>query len=432
MMSASSEQTDGPGETPPQGDGAINYDPPEAGDDVSVLDMALVLVRKWKLIAWSVIIIGGIGLSYALLAPEQYQSEAKVVPESQEGRMGAGQLPSGLGIVQGLGINFGGTEGGLSPSSYPHVLNSRAVKLAVVQDTFSFPDSNEPMTFVQHVEQTDGFLGRALKYTVYLPWTLKEAMGELAAPSRSSSSTEQGAEQEEQRLSRSEVEAIATLTQMSSTSINKESGWMEITVTAPGPELAAEVAQSLVEHLRIRVQTLRTEKVRKRLQFIETRFKEVGGELEQAEGRLAQFLERNQNPTTAPLEFQRERLRRQVQFKEQLYSELQSQLTQTRLDLQQQQPVVTLVEQPAIPIKGSAPPRTLIVIVSLLAGVVVGVLAAFGKTFLENLEDEKEKKEKVDEIRRAFTTSRIRHWLGGESSSTESIEVAAVGEEGEE
>jgi uncharacterized protein involved in exopolysaccharide biosynthesis len=257
-------------------------------------------------------------------------------------------------------------------------------------------------------------------------------MGELAAPSRSSSSTEQGAEQEEQRLSRSEVEAIATLTQMSSTSINKESGWMEITVTAPGPELAAEVAQSLVEHLRIRVQTLRTEKVRKRLQFIETRFKEVGGELEEAEGRLAQFLERNQNPTTAPLEFQRERLRRQVQFKEQLYSELQSQLTQTRLDLQQQQPVVTLVEQPAIPIKGSAPPRTLIVIVSLLAGVVVGVLAAFGKTFLENLEDEKEKKEKVDEIRRAFTTSRIRHWLGGESSSTESIEVAAVGEEGEE
>jgi uncharacterized protein involved in exopolysaccharide biosynthesis len=134
---------------------------------------------------------------------------------------------------------------------------------------------------------------------------------------------------------------------------------------------------------------------------VEGRFEEAEQELEMAEESLAQFLERNQNPTTASLQFRRDRLRRQVSFKEQLYSELQSQLTQTRLDLQRRQPVVTVVEEPVPPTERSSPRRTFIVLLSLVIGSVFGVAGAFLRTFVDTANQDSEAHDKLEEIRSA-------------------------------
>jgi uncharacterized protein involved in exopolysaccharide biosynthesis len=190
--------------------------------------------------------------------------------------------------------------------------------------------------------------------------------------------------------------------------------------------LAASLTESFLDHFSTRVREIRTEKVSERLQFVEGRFEEAEKELEAAEDDLAQFLERNQNPTTATLQFRRDRLQRQVSFKEQLYSELQSQLTQTRLDLQRQQPVVTVVEEPMPPMSRTSPQRTFIVLIALLVGGVVGVGAAFVKAFLENAENRDDEREKIEEIREALTKDgllgaaqrQIRHMSTAEESAS--------------
>jgi uncharacterized protein involved in exopolysaccharide biosynthesis len=146
------------------------------------------------------------------------------------------------------------------------------------------------------------------------------------------------------------------------------------------------------------VREIRTEKVRERLSFVERRFQEAEKELEAAEEQLAQFLERNQNPTTATLQFRRDRLQRQVSFKEQLYSELQSQLTQARLDLQRRQPVATVVENPVPPRSRSFPNRTLIVLLSLILGGVLGIGGALIKGVFLNAGSTDEAREKLGEI----------------------------------
>lgn len=197
--------------------------------------------------------------------------------------------------------------------------------------------------------------------------------------------------------------------------VDQQSGMMTIGVTAQNPRLAASLTQSFIEHLTTRVRRIRTEKVRERLQFVEQRFQEAEKELEAAEERLAQFLERNQNPTTASLQFRRDRLQRQVSFKEQLYSELQSQLTQTRLDLQRRQPVVTVVEEPVPPVEPSAPNRLLITVLSLFLGAFVGVGGAFVAAFFSMDKSDPERREKVEQIRDAFAADylprRVRTYL---------------------
>jgi uncharacterized protein involved in exopolysaccharide biosynthesis len=189
---------------------------------------------------------------------------------------------------------------------------------------------------------------------------------------------------------------------------------MSVTVTAGDPTLAADLASSFVEHLKTRVREIRTEQVRERLQFVERRFGEVEQELETAEERLARFLERNQNPTTATLQFQRDRLQRQVSFKEQLYSDLQGRRTQTRLELQRQQPVVTVVEKPMPPTGPSGPNRLLYFLAAVIFGGGAGVGLVLVQTFLTNwAERSEESRAKLEELEASLIPDVIRkRWNG--------------------
>jgi len=414
-MSTADEQTDGTSDPPPgdgaPGDGRQSRPPsgPPREDEVSLLDILLVLARHKTLIVRTVLVFTLLGVTYAILAPEEFTSEARVVREAQTE---SGGLPSGIpgGALSGLGINLGGASSGLTPAAYPDVLQSREVRLAVVRDTFRFPDAERPMTFVNYVNRPPGVLSQVLDYTLWLPWTLKGALGSVISGSPAPAGTTDAGEL--MIPSEEEDAALKSISNKITASVDEETGLMTISVTAGGPQLASEFAKSFLDHFTTRVREIRTEKVRERLTFVEGRFEEAEKELEMAEDDLAQFLERNQNPTTATLQFRRDRLRRQVSFKEQLYSELQSQLTQTRLDLQRRQPVVTVVEQPVPPMNRSAPKRTLVVLLSLILGGFFGMGGAFVKAFLRNAEKDEEEYQKLEELRTAASLKRWRNLVG--------------------
>jgi len=376
------------------GDGAAPRE-----DEVSLLDILLVLARNKALIIQTMLVFALLGFTYAVVAPEKYTSSATVVRESQQGGR---SLPGGIsaGALSGLGINLGSASSGLTPSAFPDVLQSREVRLSVVRDTFQFPNVDRPMTFVEYANRTPSTFDLVLKYTLQLPWTLKSALGSAI----SGSSVPPGTTETSASVATREEEdtAIKMVDGMLSTTIDQGTGLMSISATAGGADLSSELTKSFVEHLKMRVREIQTKKVRARVEFVEKRLREAEKELESAESRLAKFLERNQNPSAAPLRFQRNQLRRQVNFKEQLYSDLQSQLTQARLDLQRQRPVVTVVEQAIPPMQRSSPNRTIILLLSLFLGGVIGVTAAFLKSYVENTSEGSNQGKKLKRIQEAL------------------------------
>jgi len=398
---------EGPAPSPP-GNGAAEadrsgYGQPPREDEVSLLDILLVLARHKTLIVRTVIVFTLLGVTYALLAPEEFTSEARVVREAQQE---GGSLPGGIsaGALSGFGINLGSSSSGLTPAAYPDVLQSREVRLAVVRDTFRFPDTEQPMTYVDYVNQPSGPLGTVLDYTLFLPWTLKSALGNSVSGSPAPAGTTDAGKP--MIPSEEEDEALKSISDKISASVDEKTGLMTISVTAADPQLAATLAESFLDHFTTRVRDIRTEKVRERLEFVEGRFEEAEQELETAENQLAQFLERNQNPTTASLQFRRDRLQRQVSFKEQLYSKLQSKLTQTRLDLQRQQPVVTIVERPLPPSSPSSTSTLLLVGLCIILGSFVGFFIALGQTFFHQISDsDPREQEKIEEIHTALSLS---------------------------
>lgn len=361
-------------------------------ESVALLDILVTLANKKVLITKIVGAFFVLGVAYALLATEDFTSTTQVMreTESEIPRLGGGLAALG----SSFGISVGNMSGGLNSDTYIDIISSREVRLAVARDTFQFPDESRPMTLVEYLAREPGLGGTILNYTVYLPWTLKSAMmGEEIGGVQSTPS----------RLTEDEYRAVRSLKYIMSTSTDPESGLLTIDVTTESPTLSYEVARSFLDHLTTRVREIRTEKVRERLDFVETRFAEVQGELRAAEENLAAFLERNQNPTVARLQFEEDRLRRNVSFKEQLYSEFQKQLTQARIELQRQSPVVTVVEKPMIPNRRSFPSRTLIVIFSILAGGLVAVGFVLGRDLLRARYNGPEEMQKIASLKSAIS-----------------------------
>lgn len=183
---------------------------------------------------------------------------------------------------------------------------------------------------------------------------------------------------------------------------------MTIAVTAGEPRLAAQIVQSYLDHLRDRVQSIRTEKARQNLAFIQQRFEEARKELQAAEDRLAQFTDQNQQINSAHLRTKRDRLQRQVTFASDLYTQLQSRKTQAEIELQRSEPVVTVVEEPVPPVERSAPRRTLLVLLSLVVGGIVGLSGAFVRWSVQETEREPEGRRKLGEIKEALIPERWR------------------------
>lgn len=407
--------------------------PPE--DEITLMELIVTLSRGRGLIVLSVVGIGLLGVLYSVATPSRYTAESKVIREAGEGG-GGPSLPSGIGgIAGGLGIDIGGGGSvGLSPASYPEIATSREVRLAVARDTFYFPSIGRRTTFVDYVNRPPGTLDQILSYTVYLPWTVKGALGSLIGSGEGKRPAGTDSTGTLIYPTEEEEEAISALGEMVSASVSESgaleggSGLMTVSASSGNPRLSARLNERFIEHLRTRVRELQTEKTRRNLRFVEKRFEEVKQELDAAENRLVQFLERNKGVLAAgskpQLESRRERLRREVGFKEQLYSQMQKQVTQTRLQLQKEQPVVTIAEKPAPPAQPSAPNRTLNVVLSLFLGGLFGVGATFFRSAMQGQEDD-EAQEQIQEVQKAWKPSGIvegvREELGIESDPEGSL-----------
>lgn len=389
---------------------------PSAEEEVSLLDIALVVVRNRYLILKVAAAVAVLGLFYAVAVPAEYTSSARLIRESSEG---AGRISGGLSMLRGLGINIGQASSGLSPSLYPEILQGRRVQLAVVRDTFYFADEDTTYSFVDYANEPPGLVetvsNRVKRYTLRLPDVLA-GMLENKTPSRpppampgpdTTSTDEGGAAQMVSYPTPEEERAIGMVGGLVTATVEPGTGLMNVSATTGSAQLSTALVNSFTEHLSDRVRTIRTEKARQNLAFVRERFAEAEQELRAAEEALAQFMDRNSGIQSAQLRTQQERLQRQVSFKEQLYSELQAQVTQAELDVQRSEPVLSVMERAAPPLSPSAPNRPLILLASLFMGLVFGVMAAFVKAFFENQSEDTEEKEKLEEIKSALVPRRL-------------------------
>jgi len=365
------------------------------GEVFSLLDLVLVLLRNRKLIVYVAGLFFIIGLGIIILSSPRYTATASLIRETQSETSSLGGIAS---LGEGLGLNLDTPDKGLTADAYPDIIRSREVRLSVARDSISQEGSEDSVTFTEYYHQHRSFFSRVvagiLKYTIGLPGVIRDSVGgtqDTPVARLDGKGYRYPTEAEE--------EAIRALSEMLSVKINPTSGVMQVSVISSSSLLSAQLAESFVNNLTDRVRAIRTRKARENLEFVRERFQEARAELRAAEDTLAAFLDRNQNIQSAQLQTERERLQRQVRFKSQLYSNLQTQVTQAELDLQRSIPVITMLERPVPPMHDSGPGALFILAGTTLFGVIVGILGAFVRTFFQRVDEDAEESRKMQELK---------------------------------
>lgn len=295
--------------------------PPDA--ILTALDVLRLALRKRRLLLVAPMFVAAVVVGIGLLADRQWVSQATFVAQSPGG--GSSRL---AGLAAQFGVNVPNAQAGQSPDFYADVLRGDGMMRQLLGGRYSTADG-QPIELSAHL--VPGVADTAQR-------------GELA---------------------------LRQLRTMVSASVGIKTGLVRLAVRLDDPELARQVAARALKELnRLNVMAQQSQASQERV-FTDARLSMARGELRVAEDRLEEFLRSNRVFSGAPqLVLQEDRLRREVNLRQQVVSGLAQGLEQARLEESRNLPVITVVEAPVRP---ALPDSRRLVVKGLFAAIVSGM-----------------------------------------------------------
>lgn len=290
----------------------------------SVLDLVAMLLRRGRLIVGVLLGAVGVGIAYALIAPQRYTAVSTFVAEDPGDQSGLGGLATRVGLGPVL-------RGRVDAKFYARLIVSRSILDTVLS---------------KRVAMAKGDSVRVRDYVM------------------------RGQRQ-------SSEEARARLLDAISVTVDEETGIVRIAVTLRDPVGAAEVARALVSAVNRFNIGQRRSRAREARQFSESRKTEAEEALGSAEESLKTFYVTNREWHGSPrLTFEEGRLRRVVALRQELFLALAREVETARVREVNDTPVITVLDAPSPPERRSAPRRKAIVFLAALGGLALGVAVA--------------------------------------------------------
>jgi uncharacterized protein involved in exopolysaccharide biosynthesis len=150
-------------------------------------------------------------------------------------------------------------------------------------------------------------------------------------------------------------ETVQRLSGAIATSRSRETGIVTVHLSARAPDIAQGILRNVILQLNDFNLQARQSRAATERRFIEQRLATTRLELEEAESRLENFLQRNRAYQSSPeLSFQYDRLDREVRLRQQLYVGLAQNFEQARIDEVRVTPALTIIAPPSYPIRPQA------------------------------------------------------------------------------
>lgn len=360
-------------------------------DEIDLIELVKTVWDGRRLIVISVVLFVVIGLIVAIGSPDVYTSEVKIMPEAQEG--------NSLGSLGGLAAQFGiapraqNSGQGISPNMYPEIIQSNLFLQDLSSYTVALPASTEEVSLSEylseHQEGSISLSGLIIRYTIMLPFTLKNHF--FSDEEMDSEVTEGLFDTKKEnrilRLSEAEWGVLRQLQGIISIENNSETGLVTVSVDMQNPQIAADVADEVVQRLSEYVIEKRTEKARENAMFIRDRFEEARGDFMEAQNELAEFNDSNQGQLTAMARTREQLLQSRYNLSFNLYNSLAERLEEANIRLQEEIPVITIIEPAAVPDTRSEPNRTFILLTYTIMGIILGVVLIFGLKFWKTIQE---------------------------------------------
>ncbi|QHW00504.1 GNVR domain-containing protein [Spirosoma endbachense] len=309
-----------------------------------------------------------VGALYAFSKSNIYTSQVTVMPEIQARSGGLGGLGSLAGLA-GIDINSatGGGVDAIRPDVYPDVLQSVPFALYLLKQPVYSQKLQAKMSLAKFVNQINasGFIGIIAGMFSKKDEITKD---ERLDPGNFSQAIQVTKEQEE---------LIKVIQKTVTALYDKKTGLLTLTSSVQDPVVAATVARLSLEYLTNYITTYRTEKARRQVTFLVQRVNEAKSRYQTAEYILSTYRDRNRNVFLNTAKIDEQRLQADFLLEQSVYNELSKQLEQAKIKVQDETPVFKILEPPTVPLRKSAPKRSLIILGFGIVGGIVSIIGAF-------------------------------------------------------
>ena len=304
--------------------------PGTRSEELSLFAVALIVMRRRRLVGTLIAIGAAIGFGLGLATPREYQSHATFLPQDQQ------NSSNGLALAASqlrLRLPAGSSEWG--PPVYVEVLQSRAVLDSITSDTITVPEQGNRHTTVAALMGVDA--------------------------SSSSRRLELAARALRRRMSVEEL---------------KDVGGVEVSVHTRWPSVSLALAQRLVQGVNRFNLDVRKSQAAAERQFVDGQAAQAERDLRAAEDRLQDFLQSNHSIVSPELVMARDRLQREVELRQELELSWLKNSEDARIREVRDTPVITVLEEPELPTVGLSRKVVLKTVVGALGGVLFGACIA--------------------------------------------------------
>lgn len=352
--------------------------PPEE-DEIDLVEIIRFLWDSRKTILVVILAFVVLGLFVALFSTPQYRVEARILPEIQQQRTGASALLRQFGGAAGFDFGSEGSDA-LRPDLYPRIVQSTPFFLHLLEQEIEVSELDDKVTVETYLSEhmPASVTGTVQRYTIGLPRTLIGATRSLfSSPQETEAPGLPG--EVVPRLTQRQHLHIQNLRGRINADMDMQSWVISVSAEFPDPVATAHIADLTVDYLSQYITEYRTEKVQGDLDFVKARHEEKKQEFYEAQERLARFRDANKNIVSALVETEEQRLLDEYNLAYSVYNNLAQRLEETRLRVQEETPVVKLLEPVQVPIERSQPKRARLMVIYTFLGGVLGVGFVFGR-----------------------------------------------------
>ena len=336
-------------------------------DEIDLIEILKQLWIRKKIIFYSIIAGGCMGLLIAILTPNLFSSSTSIVPQIS-GETKVGGKISGLAALTGIDFGSIGSSEELSPYLYPLLVESVPFQLELMHSEFNFDYSKEPVSYFKYQTEikTLSILQVFKKYTIGLPFLIIEAI----KGKEKMIGFDLSGSKNIYKFTKDEAEVSKILTQNISIDINDKENFIVIKSTSPEPLLSAQLTEKVTELLQKYITKIKIAKAQENLVFLKERMKEKEINFKEVQQKLAKFSDRNKNVVSVISSMKQQNLQSEYSLVFGVYSELAKQIEQAEIQVKKDTPILTTVQPVQIPDEKSSPKRLLILLIwTFLGGV---------------------------------------------------------------
>ncbi|MDY0142889.1 MAG: Wzz/FepE/Etk N-terminal domain-containing protein [Bacteroidales bacterium] len=357
-----------------------------SSDEIDLIELIRHLWDNRKLILKITGAFIALGLVIAITSPKQYKVEVRMLPESKSSTGGASALLRQFSGLGGFAMPLGEGADAIGPMLYPDVLKSTPFYLELLDHKVTYKTNDETLdiTVFEYLNEytKSSLLEIISKYTIKLPWTV---LGWIRGNNKDEEKGNIPGQKHFIQITKEQFETIEGLMDRINASIDQKNGVISISTEFGNPYITAQIAEFSVNYLSDYITEYRIEKAKADLHFITERYKENEKEYLHTQKELAIFRDANRNVQSAAARTEEERLNNKYTLAFNVFNGLAQQLEQAKIKVQEETPVIKMLEPVKVPIERSKPRRSLILIVFAFLGGLIGIGYVISKFIWKNI-----------------------------------------------